>query len=95
LGVFDAILAGRAPEQLRILCDVLRPLESPDLVPTLTEFLENNGHLENAAAALGVHRHTMRNRLGRIAEILGCSLDSADIRAQLLLAVRAREMIGR
>lgn len=93
LGVFDAILGDRSPDELSVLCDVLGPLDGHDLLPTLTEFLERNGHLENAAAALGVHRHTMRNRLGRIAEILGCNLDSADIRAQLLLAVRAREIL--
>jgi purine catabolism regulator len=94
LGVFNAILADRSPDQLAVLCEVLRPLEDSELLVTLTGFLEHNGHLENAAAALGVHRHTMRNRLGRIAEVLGCSLDSADTRAQLLLAVRAREIRG-
>lgn len=94
LGVFDAILGDRTPAELAALGDVLRPLDGHDLVATLTEFLECNGHLENAAAALGVHRHTMRNRLGRIAELLGCGLDSADIRVQLLLAIRAREMSG-
>ena len=36
----------------------------------------------------------MRNRLGRITELLGGGLDSADTRARLLLAVRAREMLG-
>jgi purine catabolism regulator len=94
LGVLDAVLAGRSPEQLTLLCEVLRPLDGHDLLGTLTEFLECNGHLENAAAALGVHRHTMRKRLGRIAELLGCDLDTADIRAQLLLAVRARQILG-
>lgn len=94
LGVFDAILADRSPEQLALLCNVLRPLDGTDLLGTLTELLEHNGHLENAAAALGVHRHTMRNRLGRITELLGYGLDSADTRAQLLLAVRARQFLG-
>ncbi len=94
LGVFGALLADRTPDQIAVLWDVLRPLDGHDLVPTLTAFLANNGHLENAAAALGVHRHTMRNRLGRIAELLDCSLDSADTRAQLLLAVRARKIFG-
>ncbi len=94
LGAFDAILGDRTPDELAVICDILRPLDGHDLLPTLIGFLEHNGHLENAAAALGVHRHTMRNRLGRIAELLGSSLDSADTRARLLLAVRAREMLG-
>lgn len=93
LGVFDAILAGRTAEQLAVLAEPLRPLDETEQVPTLVAFLEHNGHLENAAAALGVHRHTMRNRMVRIAEILGQKLDSADIRAQLLIALRARQMV--
>ena len=93
LGAFDAILGDRSPDGLAVITDVLRPLDGHDLLPTLTAFLEHNGHLENAAGALGVHRHTMRNRLGRIGELLGGGLDSADVRARLLLAVRAREML--
>lgn len=92
LGVFEAILAGRTAEELGVLADVLQPLDDNGLLPTLVAFLEHNGHLESAAAGLGVHRHTMRNRVGRIGEILGQNLDSADIRAQLLIAVRAREI---
>ena len=94
LGAFDAILGDRTPDELAVICDILRPLDGHDLLPTLTGFLEHNGHLENAAGDLGVHRHTMRNRLGRITELLGGGLDSADTRARLLLAVRAREMLG-
>ncbi len=94
LGTFDAILGDRTPDELSVIGDVLTPLDGHDLLPTLTAFLEHNGHLENAAAALGVHRHTMRNRLVRIAELLGGGLDSADTRARLLLAVRAREILG-
>lgn len=93
LGAFDAILGDRTTDELVVIGDVLRPLDGHDLLPTLIGFLEHNGHLENAAAALGVHRHTMRNRMGRIAELLGGGLDSADTRARLLLAVRAREML--
>jgi len=95
LGAFDAILGDRTPDELAVIGDVLRPLDGHDLLATLIGFLEHNGHLENAAAALGVHRHTMRNRLGRIAELLGGGLDSADTRARLLLAVRAWEMLSR
>ena len=94
LGAFDAILGDRTSDELNVIGDVLRPLDGHDLLPTLTAFLEHNGHLENAAAALGVHRHTMRNRLGRITELLDGGLDSADTRARLLLAVRAREILG-
>ena len=39
-----------------------------------------------AAGELGIHRHTMRNRIRRIGELLDGDLDSADTRAQLWLA---------
>lgn len=79
MGVFDSILGDRSDDQLAVLRQVLHPLEGHDLIPTLKAFLENNGHFESAAAALHVHRHTMRNRLGRISELLAASIQ-ADIR---------------
>ena len=60
---------------------------------TLTAFLEYNGHTETAAAALGVHRHTLRNRLVKIAELTGLELDSAHVRAELWVALQARELL--
>lgn len=94
LGLFGAVLAGRTLEELAVLAAAVQPLKGEDLLPTLRAFLENNGHLENAATALGVHRHTMRNRLGRIGELLGLSLDSAENRAMLLIALHARDLLG-
>lgn len=63
----------------------------PVLVTSLRAFLEANGQGETAAAAIGVHRHTLRNRLDRAAEVLGCDLGSARVRAELLLAALAWE----
>ncbi|WP_315770730.1 PucR family transcriptional regulator [Rhodococcoides kroppenstedtii] len=74
----------------------LAPLEEHDranrtaLIASLRAFLEANGHWESAAAALGVHRHTLRNRLARIENITHCDLDNARVRAELLLAMIAR-----
>lgn len=68
-------------------------LGSSSLVSTLTAFLEHNGQTEIAAAALGVHRHTLRNRLVRVAELTGLDLDSAHVRAELWIAVQARELL--
>lgn len=93
LGLFGAVLSDRTPAELAVLADVLRPLDGEDLVSTLAAFLASNGHLEGAAAALHVHRHTMRNRLGRIGELLGMPLDSADNRAALLIALHARTLL--
>ncbi|QWF83900.1 hypothetical protein HUW46_07343 [Amycolatopsis sp. CA-230715] len=63
----------------------------PVLVTSLRAFLEANGQGETAATAIGVHRHTLRNRLDRAAEVLGCDLGSARVRAELLLAILAWE----
>ncbi|WP_280499610.1 helix-turn-helix domain-containing protein, partial [Nocardia farcinica] len=62
-----------------------------DLVASLRAFLEANGHWESAAHALGVHRHTLRSRIARIEALLGCRLDVARVRAELLLALIAAD----
>lgn len=66
-----------------------------ELVASLRAFLEHNGQWEAAAAVLGVHRHTLRGRLERIRELLGIDLDSAHVRAELLLALSAWQEPGR
>lgn len=67
------------------------------LVRTLRVWLEHDGHAEEAAALLGVHRHTLRARIQTCARLLGRDLDAfparADAWAALLAldpAVRAR-----
>lgn len=56
------------------------------LVPSLRAFLEANGHWESAAAALDVHRHTLRGRIAKIEQLLDVDLGDARVRAELLLA---------
>ncbi|SCX32514.1 PucR family transcriptional regulator [Mycolicibacterium fluoranthenivorans] len=96
LGPYGVLLGARTPAELRILAGLLQPLigQRDDLMDALTAFLEYNGQVEAAAAALQVHRHTMRNRIQRIAELLGDDLTSADTRAQLWLALRARNLLA-
>jgi PucR family transcriptional regulator, purine catabolism regulatory protein len=65
---------------------------SAELVRTLTAFLEHNGHWEAAAAALQVHRHTVRNRIAAVEELTGRRLGSAHDRQELWLALRARDL---
>lgn len=94
LGLIGVLLGDRTPQELTVLAGVVTPLDGENLLPTLAAFLERNGHIEGAAAALGVHRHTMRNRLARIGELLDMSLESADTRAILLIALHARELLA-
>jgi purine catabolism regulator len=78
---------------------VLGPLEKSGarghaLLTSLRTFLECNG-AEEAAARLGVHRHTLRQRLRSIEKLTGRRLDSGHDRMELLLALEARDIVGR
>ncbi len=59
-----------------------------DLIVSLTEWLRRHGQWDPAAARLGVHRHTLRNRIGRIAELTGRDLDSPGTRAEFWFALQ-------
>ncbi|WP_307817477.1 PucR family transcriptional regulator [Nocardia acididurans] len=98
-----AALAGSAlltfPETRRALGAVseamLQPLadyderHSTDLIASLRAYLEAHGQWETAATTLGIHRHTLRSRIAKIESLLGCRLDAARVRAELLLALIA------
>lgn len=60
-----------------------------DLVESLRAYLESNGHWDAAAQRLGVHRHTLRYRMRRVAELLGRDLDDPGVRAELWFALQA------
>lgn len=67
-----------------------------ELVDSLRVFLEHNGNWESAARALTVHRHTLRYRIRRIAELTGRNLDLAADRVEFWLALKAAEvLVGR
>lgn len=97
LGTLGVLLGGRSTDELRVFADPLTPLSEngDELLTTLEAFLRCNGQVEAAAAELRIHRHTMRNRMRRIGELLADDIDSADKRAQLWLALRARQVLTR
>ncbi|WAX59022.1 PucR family transcriptional regulator [Jatrophihabitans cynanchi] len=74
--------------------DLLRPLREYDqtqggsLIRSLATWLENFGQWEPASSALGVHRHTLRHRIGRIEDILGLSLNAVESRMELWAALQ-------
>jgi sugar diacid utilization regulator len=49
-----------------------------DLVMTLSDYLECGGNYDESAAALHIHRSTLRYRLARIAELTGHDLRNVD-----------------
>jgi PucR family transcriptional regulator, purine catabolism regulatory protein len=64
-----------------------------DLVASLRAFLEHNGNWEAAARALAVHRHTLRYRIHRVAELTGRDLDRAGDRVEFWLALQAADVL--
>ncbi|MEU9160227.1 PucR family transcriptional regulator [Streptomyces sp. NPDC048424] len=69
---------------------LLAPL-SPVLRETLRGWLAHHGGWDRTAAALGVHRNTVRQRVARCAELLGRDLDDPDTRMELWFALRWEE----
>lgn len=65
------------------------------LLATLRAWLEHSGSTEGVARALSVHPQTVRYRLRRLRELFGDSLDSADGRFELQLALRAGPLARR
>jgi DNA-binding PucR family transcriptional regulator len=60
-----------------------------DLVRTLTQYLECGGSYDRTAAALFVHRSTLKYRLQQIRDITGYNLSDPDTRFTLQLSTRA------
>jgi purine catabolism regulator len=84
-------------ERLAAYADaVLGHLDASDradeLTRAVTVFLEHNGHWEAAAAALGVHRHTLRARIEAVEKLTGRRMASAQDRQELWLGLRARDL---
>jgi DNA-binding PucR family transcriptional regulator len=67
--------------------------EGSELVTTLGAYLDSGRNYDLTAAALSVHRSTLKYRLQRIREISGHDLGSADVQFNLQLAVRARRTL--
>ncbi|MDT7727212.1 MAG: hypothetical protein QOI21_3788 [Actinomycetota bacterium] len=60
-----------------------------DLVASLYCWLEHHGHWDLAATHLGIHRHTLRNRMDKVEALTGRRLASPGVRAELWLALNA------
>lgn len=70
---------------------LLAPL-SPALRETLHTWLAHHGSWDRSAAALGIHRNTVRQRITRTAGLLGeADLDDPDTRMELWFALRHTE----
>lgn len=82
-----------SPALRSVAADVLTPLIEADphgeLVRTLRGYLDRESSATDTAAALGVHRNTVMQRLERIRDLLPVDLDDPDDRIMVHLATRA------
>jgi len=69
--------------------ETLRAQERGDLLATVQCYLRNRGQWEPAARELGIHRNSLRHRIGIAQRLLGAELDDPDVAANLWLALRA------
>ena len=73
----------------------LSPLLSDDygreILANTVVWLDHNGVWDSAAAALGIHRHSLKKRVETVAKTLGLSVDSFGDRAQLWSLLYALE----
>ena len=61
--------------------------EAAGLLATLRAWLAHGGNWDRTAAALGVHRNTVRNRLAKVASLVGRDLQEPRLRVDLWLAL--------
>ena len=66
-----------------------------ELVGTLSTYLGNDCNLAATASTLYTHRHTVRYRLDRIAELSGLDIAKTDDREKLSLGLKAMRLLGR
>ncbi len=90
----------RDPEEIRTLYeDTIGPADRYDkanktqLVDTLIVFFRNNENLTQTASDLFAHRHTIRYRLEKIAEISGLSVFQTEHKERLGLGLKARSLL--
>ncbi|MGK8523274.1 PucR family transcriptional regulator [Nocardia asteroides] len=96
LGFYRLVDAARADGQveqftrewLGVLLDYDRDHHA-ELVYTLSQYLECGGNYDDSAAALHIHRSTLRYRLRRIRELTGYDLRDVNTRFTLQAATRA------
>ncbi len=69
---------------------ILRARGGEDLLRTLHTWLVERRSIEAASERMGVHRHTVRNRIQKVAQLTGHDLDNIDTQTELWLAMKAR-----
>lgn len=95
------IFADRPEELISFYDQTIAPLVRYDeqyqteLVGTLATYLGHDCNLAATAGTLYTHRHTVRYRLDRIAELSGLDIARTDDREKLSLGLKAMRLLGR
>jgi len=63
-----------------------------DIHSAVQSYLRHRGHWEEASRELGIHRNSLRHRIGVANELLGVNLDDPDVAAALWLALRRAQL---
>lgn len=87
--VAASILSAFATDEARLVAEArLTPLRAhAGLERSLRVWLEHDARFEQAAQALGIHRHTLRSRIAQAAVLLEVDLSSFPARAELWAAL--------
>lgn len=68
-------------------------LHRTDMIPFLKEYLKQNCSVNDTAAAMHMHRNSVRYRLNRIEDLLGISLEDSKVRFRLWTSLEIFDMI--
>jgi purine catabolism regulator len=95
VGLADQLLSWPHAYRLSSSAELLAPLaRRPDLLQTLTVYLEHDCSVPATAAALYLHPNSVRYRLSTIERLLGRSLSSIDTVLDITLAMRIEAVAG-
>ncbi|OPG11355.1 hypothetical protein B1L11_21020 [Microbispora sp. GKU 823] len=90
------ILQHLDPAARAALTSPLLPLLDNDatlvLLRSLRVFLSENSSWEAASSQLGIHRHTLRQRMARVEELTGLSVSVTEDRVIAWLALQALQL---
>src|SRR5579863_849814 len=100
LGIFRLLFHLNGQSELReFYQEMLGPLLAADtrgdgaFIETLECFFRCNGNLSETARAMHFHRNSLLYRLSRIEEILGRSLEDAELRLSLQIALKIHHLL--
>ena len=99
LGIYRLLFHLEGQSELdEFYTEILGPILQADtrgdgtLIETLEIFFRCNGNLSETARSMHLHRNSLLYRLGRVEELLGRSLEDAELRLSLQIALKIRHL---